>query len=68
MSPTQAPTEVKVSCVDDVNGTFTLDIGKVVSCEWILKNKKRRSVRKAKYCVREEVMNICPDSCDACSS
>jgi hypothetical protein len=69
LSPSQEPTEgvKEVPCEDDANSTFTLDIGNIVNCKWILKNKKRRSVRKAKYCVREEVMNMCPVSCDTCS-
>ncbi|GFH47556.1 predicted protein [Chaetoceros tenuissimus] len=59
-SPSQEPSkEVEKNedqCEDDLSSTFTLDNGKVANCKWILKNKKRRSVRKAKYCVREEIM------------
>lgn len=68
-SPSQEPTvEKKDPCVDDMSGTFTLDIGNTVGCDWILKNKKRSSIRKEKYCSREEVGNMCPASCGACSS
>ncbi|GFH55866.1 predicted protein [Chaetoceros tenuissimus] len=72
-SPSQEPTEDLEKddedlCEDDVNSTFTLDNGNIVDCKWILKNKNRRSVRKAKYCVREEIINMCPKSCGTCSA
>ncbi|GFH62100.1 predicted protein [Chaetoceros tenuissimus] len=72
LSPSQEPTEDKeedeLPCEDDLSSTFTLDNGNIVDCKWILKNKKRRTVRKAKYCVHEEIINMCPVSCDACSA
>lgn len=71
-SPTPAVTEDKQDdedpCIDDVTGTFTLDNGNTADCKWILKNKKRSDKRKGKYCIREEVMNMCPLSCNICSS
>lgn len=72
-SPTPAVTEDKQDedenpCVDDVTGTFTLDNGNTADCIWILKNKKRSDKRKRKYCIREEVTNMCPLSCNICSS
>ena len=67
-SPSQVATTTDEDvCEDDETATFKLiKVDKDVPCSWITKNKKKRAIRKERYCGLDEVKAICPATCGLC--
>uniref|UniRef100_A0A6S8YFR0 Right handed beta helix domain-containing protein n=1 Tax=Chaetoceros debilis TaxID=122233 RepID=A0A6S8YFR0_9STRA len=62
----RCPGTCSTSCADDPNFTFILDfVKKDVQCNWITKNRKQITQRKAAYCNRYS--GSCPVSCGRCA-
>lgn len=65
-APKSMKSDKSKKCYDDASGTFVLDIGNVVGCDWLTKHKGNEEERKNKYCSRHEVETLCPVSCNFC--
>jgi hypothetical protein len=54
-----------LSCADDTAYQFQLDNGKMQKCEWISKNKKKKSSRQQKYCNQTQFGRLISEACTA---
>ncbi len=67
--PTSPPTPFLVpqsNCADG-SGKFTLPNGKLRKCNWLYKKAKITKRRKNKFCGRDNLIPLCPETCGYCN-
>ena len=74
------PQSCGVCCGNDIDWEFKLsNTDKMANCYWLVKNKKKKAIRKARYCTKSEdqvlfnyegrtVRDACPYNCDFCKT